>query len=571
MRSAVLALALCAALVSAKPAGARAEASPPSSDRPNILLLTAEDLSLRIGAFGDPVAQTPNLDRLAAQGTRYPNTFTTSGVCAPSRAALITGVRQTALAAQHMRSGRSNGFRAVPPPEVKAFPELLRRAGYFTFTTSKLDYQFSGTFPGSGPFTIWDEEVFGDGSLGSLTAARQPFYGQVNYGVTHESGIFPFGWPRNAVHALLMLGHAWRRLGYDDVMDPGRVPLPPYYPDTPTVRRDVARQYENVHIMDQQVGETLEALDEAGLTGSTIVIWTTDHGDGLPRGKRSLFDSGLRVPMIIRWPERFRPPGVEPGTVDERLVSFVDLAATILSLAGIPPPDWMDGRAFAGAHAEAPRDYVFASRDRMDEYPDRQRAVRDARYKYIRNYAPGTPGALDLSFRNNQDLMREMRALFEAGELDAVQSRWFQPRPTHELYDTWEDPHEVQNLADDPAHQATLARLQSALDDWMAERTDWSDMPEEAMIAKLWPGGEQPTTEPPEVTLKELPDGRLGVSLTSPTEGASLGYRLTDGTGNQGAWQIYDGPFGVRAGTTIDAKAIRYGWAESAKRTVPTL
>lgn len=539
-------------------------------ERPNILLLTAEDLSPRIGAFGDAAAQTPNLDRLAAEGVRYPNTFTTAGVCAPSRAALITGVRQTALSAQHMRAGRLGGFRSVPPGEVKAFPELLRRAGYFTFTTAKLDYQFSSTFPGSGPFTIWDRETFNE--LDGPSAPKdQPFYGQINYNVTHESGVFPVSWPRNVVHAFMLLTRIGFRFSYDDVMDPADMQVPPYYPDTETVRRDMARHYENIRIMDEQVGETLAALERDGLADSTIIIWTTDHGDGLPRAKRSLYDSGLRVPMIIRWPERFRPDGVKPGTVDERLVSFVDLAATILSLAGVPPPEWMDGQVFAGRNASTPRRYVFASRDRLDEHPDRARAVRDERYKYIRNYAPGTPGALDLAFRNNQDLMREMRALYDEGKLDPTQRLWFEPRPTDELYDTWEDPHEVVNLAKDPAHQATLHRLQSALDDWMAERPDLSEIPEEQMIEERWPGGVQPETEPPEIQIAPAAGDDVRVSLHSSNQEASLGYRLIDGTGNAGAWKIYTDPFTVRLGTTIEARAVRYGWAESSVVRAPTV
>ena len=540
-----------------------------AQERPNILLLTAEDLSPRIAAFGDPVAQTPNLDRLASQGVRYPNTFTSAGVCAPSRAAMMTGVRQTAIGGQHMRVDGLQDYRAVPPPEVKAFPELLRRAGYFTFTTNKLDYQFSGVFPGSGPFTIWDRETLGYADW-SERAVDKPFYGQINYGVTHESGIFPFTWPRSATHALLTATRFFQYGFGDDVMDPSQVPLPPYYPDTEVVRRDVARQYENVHIMDQEVGETLAALERDGLADSTIVIWTTDHGDGLPRAKRELFDSGIRVPMIIRWPERFRPPGVAPGTIDRRMISFVDLAPTILALAGIPTPPWMDGRAFVGENAAPPRRYVFAARDRLDEAPDRQRAVRDARYKYIRNYEPGTAGASAIAFRENQDIMRELTRLFEEGKLDDAQRKWFEPRPVDELYDTREDPHEVVNLAADPGHQEVLKRLQLALDRWLAERPDLGELPEKEMIDLDWPGGEQPLTQAPEVEIHEANGDRLRIEMRSPTRGASIGYRLVDHPTDADSWRIYDAPFEVKRGTNMEAKAVRYGWAESSVTTTPT-
>ncbi len=563
-------IALAASLVLCACAQQDAARRSRQQERPNILLLTAEDLSPRIGAFGDDVAVTPNLDRLASQGVRFPNTFTTAGVCAPSRAGLITGVRQTAIGGQHMRTYGVHSFRAVPPPEIKAFPELLRRAGYFTFTTAKLDYQFSHVFPGSGPFTVWDQETFTDADW-SGAPNEKPFYGQVNYNITHESGVFPIGWPRNIGHAIQILPRWWATRGRDKVTDPADIQVPPYFPDTPTVRADMARHYENVHIMDEQVGETLDALERDGLADSTIVIWTTDHGDGLPRGKRALFDSGIKVPMIIRWPERFRPPGVEPGTIDERLVSFVDLSATILAMAGVETPDWMDGRVFAGPDADPPRRYVYASRDRIDEHPDRQRAVRDERYKYIRSYHPGTPGALDLNYRNNLDMMRELRRLHEEGQLDATQNLWFEPRPADELYDTWEDPFEVVNLAADPTHRPTLERMKGVLESWMAERPDLSDMPEEEMVAKYWPGGEQPETVRPYVSLTPKGDDQVEIEMSSPTEGASIGYRLVDGTGNTGPWQIYIGPFSTPIGTTIEARAVRYGWSESPVTVVPTI
>lgn len=556
MRSVIILLAIfCAAC--AKP-----ESGERDQSRPNILLLTAEDLSPRIASFGDPVALTPNIDALARQGVRYPNTFTTAGVCAPSRAALITGVRQTALSAQHMRANGLRNFRAVPPPEVKAFPELLRAAGYYTFTTGKLDYQFSLPFVGTGPGTIWNEESMGTIDLALLPRDR-PFYGQMNFGVTHESQIFPIAWPRSWAAAFLLPGRIWNALWHEDVIDPETVPVPPYYPDTPTVRRDITRHYENIRIMDREVGDILEELEDAGLAESTIVLWTTDHGDGLPRAKRELFDSGLRVPLIIRWPERFRPPGVEAGSIDERLVSFVDLSATILSMAGVATPEWMDGRVFAGSDTDPPRKYIFAARDRLDAFPDRQRAVRDGRWKYIRNYRPGTPGAEHLAFRDHQEIMQELWTLLEAGELDPVQRRWFEARPGEELYDTEADPHEIDNVAGDPAHRATLERLGSALDTWIEARPDLGAMPEEEMIEMLWPGGKRPKTPVPEIETTPTASGRLLVRIESETEGASIRYRTVDGTGNTGSWELYVHPFEVPEGFAIEAHAIRYGWQES--------
>ena len=283
-----------------------------AADRPNILLLMAEDLSTRIGAFGDRVAVTPHLDQLAREGVRYPNTFTTAGVCAPSRAAHIMGAHQNSFGGQHMRTSSSHWplqYRTVPPADMKAYPELLRQAGYFTFVTTKLDYQFSGTGPGSGPFTIWDLESRAGFPLDEVPA-EMPFFGFVTFMETHESGMFPrWSWPRNTTHLLLQVLHIYLNLGVDDVVGPEDVTVPPYLPDTAAVRRDIARHYNNIHTMDLRVGEILAGLEDAGLADNTIVIWTTDHGDGLPRGKRELFDSGIRVPMIIRWPEKYRPAG----------------------------------------------------------------------------------------------------------------------------------------------------------------------------------------------------------------------------------------------------------------------
>jgi arylsulfatase A-like enzyme len=541
-----------ALLAVALAAGTTAAAADP---RPNILLLLAEDLGPRIGAFGDPVAVTPRLDRLAQEGTRYTRVFTTAGVCAPSRAALLTGVHAVSTGSHHMRTS-NRGYRAVPPPEVKAFPELLRAAGYATFTNFKLDYQFSGIGAGSGPFTIWDAE--GLTTHWRKLEGDRPFFGLINFFETHESGVFPRpALPRSGAHAYMQLIHLLLHIGHDDVVSPEDVSLPPYYPDTPRVRADVARHYNNVHRMDERVGEILDELQADGLLDSTVVIWTTDHGDGLPRAKRELFDSGIHVPMIIRWPPSLRPQGAEPGAEDDGLVSFVDLAPTILALAGVRTPPWMDGRVFAGPQTAPKRRYVFAARDRIDERPDRQRSVRDERYKYIRSYLPGTPGAAHVAWRDVLDTMRELWAHHERGELDAAASLWFEPRPEESLYDTWKDPHEVHDLATSPEYEPVLARLRGALDTWLAERVDLGAMPEEEMIERMWPGGEQPVTGEPII---EIAGGEAAprVRISPTTPGSSLGYRLGDGT-----WRLYTEAFAAAPGTRIEAKAVRYGWAES--------
>lgn len=533
-------------------------------ERPNILLLVAEDLSPRIGAFGDSVAHTPNIDALAEQGIRYTNTYTTAGVCAPSRAALITGVHQNALGAGHMRSHNWSqaDYKAVPPPEVKAFPELLRGAGYFTYANAKLDYQFSGTGPGSGPFTIWDKESFM--TLGASWRDRyddRPFFGMYAFMETHESGLFPrCCWPRSLSHAFMALMHTVKHWNTPELVRPEQVTVLPYYPDSPAIRRDIARQYNNSITMDRVVGEVLQQLEQDGLADNTIVIWTTDHGDGLPRAKRELYDSGIKVPMVIRWPARFRPEALLPGTVETRMISFVDLAPTILALAGVEIPDFIQGQQLVGKGKPRPRDYIFAAADRMDEQHDRQRAVRDKQYKYIRNDYTDRAGAKHLAFRDNLDSMQALWRLGDKGQLNATQRLWFDNHPPEELYDTLADPHEIKNLANDPGYAEVLQRMRAALKAWQQGVPDLGAMPEADFAAQSWPNNEQPRTADPELRFLE----RFGkVRINASTKGASIGYRVNDQ-----AWQLYVSPVAVAAGDTVTAKAVRYGWAESAEVTL---
>lgn len=500
--------------------------------RKNVLCIVCEDISPRLGAYGDPVALTPVLNQLARTGVRFTRMFSSSGVCAPSRAALITGMYATAIGANNMRTSTKDladhaPYEAVPPPAVRPFAEYLRAAGYYTTNNAKTDYQFTP------PLTAWDEN--GRDAHWKNRPEGMPFFSVFNLETTHESQV-------------------WVRADDPVVVPPERVILPPYFPHTPTVRRDVARVYSNIAVMDRQVGELLAELSEAGLADDTIVVFYSDNGGPLPRGKREMLDSGLHVPFMIRFPD-----GSHAGTVVDDLVAFVDVPATILSLAGVPVPKHMQGRPFWGDQKAPARDFVFAARDRMDERVDHVRAVRDRRFKYVRNYRPDLPRYQDIDYRRQMAAMQDILRLRDEGKLDPVQSLWFQPtKPAEELYDTEADPHEVRDLSGDPAFGEPLARLRAALDGWLRETGDRPGRPETELIESLWPGGVQPKTAAPAIAWH---DGR--VTLECPTEGSAIAYQV-DGRGlRPGHWFLYTEPFAAKSGSVVTATANRVGWMPS--------
>ncbi len=537
----------------AVPAGARP---------PNLLVLMAEDLSDRVGAFGDPLARTPNLDRLAQAGVRFPNTFTTAGVCAPSRAAFITGVHQITLGAMHMRTSTSPvaPYMAVPDPEVKAFPELLRRAGYYTFTDRKLDYQFSGIFAGTGPESIWDAEgadVTLDAALSAAADQGRPFFGLINFLTTHESATFLPDDTVNDAGRAVAARAASARAALPERTDPARLTVPPYYPDDPAVRAHLADHYDNVQIMDAQVGRLVDTLRARNLLEKTIILWTTDHGDALPRAKRELFDSGIRVPMIVRWPAALKPDQFAAGSEDPRLVSFVDLAPALLAMAGLPAESFHHGRDPFDAETAARR-YVYASRDRMDEQRDRVRAVRDQRFKYLRFFDPGTPGAVHLAYRDQGRIMQSLWRNLDSGTLDEPQRQWFEPRPREALYDLASDPWELVNLAEDPGFLPVLTRMRMAYAQWRLRIPDLADLPEVDLAETFWPGGRQPVTSNP--WFETTPDGHLAI-MAQP--GASI--EIDDGNG----WRPYTTPVPAIPDRPVRARAVRYGQALSAEVVFP--
>jgi arylsulfatase A-like enzyme len=528
-------------------------------NRPNVVWISNEDMSPKLGAYGDKVARTPALDRLARQSVRYTQAFSTAPVCAPSRAAIITGIHQATLGAHHMRTTEDRvpelpgPYLAVPPFYVKAFPEYLRAAGYYTTNRMKTDYQFGV------PFTIWDD-VSKAAHWRNRPDRSQPFFSVFNLEVTHESQIFP---------------SSPARKGKPLVTDPAKVDVPPFYPDTPAVREELARIYDNIADMDAQVGEILKQLEDDGLSDNTVVFYWSDHGDGVPRAKRSLYDSGLRVPLMIRWPKALGAT-VEPGARDE-MVSLVDLAPTVLALAGVEIPTHVQGRVLLGPKARHAPQYVFGARDRMDQEYDMMRSARDARYLYIRNFEPELPYAGHIIYRNQSAIMQEWLTLQAAGKLTGPAALWMRTsRPAEELYDTQSDPHQIRDLSGDPAHRATLERLRGAVIAWMRDSADQGLINEAEMIQRMWPGGVQPETAPPYILRRRstaVPSREAAIVLQEPmevviyvpTQGASIAYATEPGPTPR--WRLYTGPILVDRPMTLRAKAIRYGYKESAETT----
>ncbi|MEC5127512.1 sulfatase-like hydrolase/transferase [Verrucomicrobiales bacterium BCK34] len=431
---------------------------------PNILWLSCEDISAHLGCYGDPYAKTPNLDTLAAEGTRFTNVFTSAGVCAPCRSGIITGMYQNSIGTHHMRCD------ATLPDWLKPFPLYLRDAGYYCTNNSKTDYQFSKPKGGE----IWDNSS-GKAHWNNRKAG-QPFFAVFNFTGCHESGIENESKYRSVT----------KNLTPDQRQDPNAFEnIPPYYPDTPVVREDWKRNYELITAMDAWAGERIQEVKDAGEWENTIVIYWSDHGVGLPRAKRWLYDSGTHVPYIAHVPEKFQDlVDFKPGTVDDRLINSVDFGATVLDLAGLPIPDYMHGRSHA--KNDTPREFVYGARDRMDERYDIIRAVRDKRFRYIRNFEPLKPYYQYMNTPEKGATMMEIRKAEEAGTVSGVVAQFSaESKPVHELYDLENDPHEINNLADSPGHAAKLAEMIEALTAWQLEIGDLGLMPESEITERV--------------------------------------------------------------------------------------
>ena len=420
--------------------------------RPNILWISAEDIGPQFGCYGDPHAITPNIDRLASQGTRYTNAYTTAGVCAPCRSGIITGMYQNSIGTHHMRCN------SILPSWLKPFPKALKESGYYCTNNSKTDYQFSK--PSTNE--IWDQS--GSRAHWKNRKKDQPFFAVFNYTGCHESGIASESKYKSVT----------ANLTAKERQDPNKIStLPPYYPDTPAVREDWKRNYELITAMDSWAGSLIKEIKDQGLYEETIIFFWSDHGVGLPRAKRWLYHSGTHVPLIVRI------PGQLAGKVDHQLISSIDFGPTVLNLAGIKVHDNLQGRAFLGKNLSAPRKYVFGARDRMDERYDIIRAVFDGRFRYIRNFEPLKPYYQYMNTPEKGATMREIRRAENESSL-TVAGKLFSSseKPVEELYDIKVDPHEINNLASDSKYLSKIKLMRNVMSNWQSTIGDIGLIPE---------------------------------------------------------------------------------------------
>jgi arylsulfatase A-like enzyme len=425
-----------------------------AAERPNILWIIVDDMSANLSCYGETLIETPHLDQLAKEGILFKHAYVTAPVCSTNRSAFITGMYQTSIGAHHHRSGRGK-LKIYLPEGVQPIPKLFQEAGYYTAITSwpsggrdrlgKTDYNFE-----------WDKSIY-DGPDWSKRKEGQPFFAQIQ---------LPGGKHRGGKVSQFRSFSERIKNQFGNTTDPAKVKLPPYYPDDPVLREDWAAYLDTVRLTDHFVGEAVKRLKEEGDYENTIILFMTDHGISHARGKQFLYDEGLHVPFIVAG------PGIKTGQIRDDLVEHIDIAALSLAAAGIELPAKMQAQDIL-ADDYQPREAVYSARDRCDETVEHMRAVRTTKYKYIRNFLYQRPHLQPNRYKDNKDIIKAIRAQYEAGKLNEVQASMFvAPRPKEELYDLEKDPHEINNLAADPEHKETLGKLRQMLDTWMAETGD---------------------------------------------------------------------------------------------------
>ena len=522
-----------------------------SDEKLNVIWISCEDMGPVLSTYGVKEISTPNIDKLAEEGIKYTNAYSTVGVCAPSRFSIITGMYPARLGAHNMRTGnfytykdpdkltykQNKGvvdksginvpeYEVVTPTNIKAFTEYLRNENYYCINNNKCDYQFNS------PFTAWDE-VSGNISYEDRPE-NTPFFYVKNLMVTHESRI-------------------WLRKNEPITVDKNILKIPAYYPDIPEVRNDIAIKYSNIQEMDRQVGEIISDLEKNDLLDKTIIFFWSDHGGNLLRQKRAVGNSGLKVPLIIRFPDGYRS-----GEVDTRIVSLMDLGPTTMSILGIKPPSFLDGKAFLGKYKTKPRNYAFGSADRFDESTDMQRSVIDGRFVYIKNFMPELPLIYRNKYREQVSMNKKIIQMDKDDELIGDSKYIFmKSKQDEELYDLKFDPYEVNNIANNPDYKDKLIELRNALNSWQYEIDDKGFINESKLINEFWPNMTQPVTKPVEITVSDNV-----ISLKCETMGASIGYQIGAQIGSQN-WKLYNKPFNLLYNQKLATRAIKIGYKAS--------
>lgn len=501
---------------------------------PNIIWLVAEDQSPDwFSMYGNSTMTLPYIEALARDGITFENAYSPVPVCAPARSSIITGMYPTTLGTHNMRTFNAYqkenqpeigipNYSPIAPDGVKMFTQYLREKGYYTSNGPKEDYNFKKLE------SAWDESS--KEHNWSKRKEGQPFFSVFNFSVCHESQI-------------------WAR-GKDELfISPSKVPVPPYFPDNDTIRHDLAVNYSNLKRLDNQIGQIINGLKADGLYENSIIFFYGDHGGPFPRHKRALYETGIKVPMVIKFLEN-----ENAGSTDDRFISFIDLAPTVLSLAGIEPPKVMQGIAqFGKFEVKKKPKYTFHSSDRFDGMYDRLRAIRSRGYKYIKSYDTTISHAMPVKYREQMPMMRELRRLYKAEKLNEEQALWLHPtKPEEELYDLENDPYELNNLVALPEMQDTLVHLRKVLNNWIIQTNDLGRIPEEELIAKWFPDGKQPQLPP-----LEMQETNNEVSLHSSKMDATILWRQP----KDSLWNIYTKPLPKE--TSFEAKSERIGYLDS--------
>lgn len=510
------------------------ESPEPKKPKPNILWIVAEDQSPHFfPMYGDMTAKLPHLSALAQDGVVFENAYAPVPVCAPARSALITGMYPTTLGTHNMRTYNAYqkdnqpdigipSYSPIVPEGVRMFTEYLRLEDYYCTNNAKEDYNFKALV------SAWDDSS--NAAHWKNRPKDTPFFAVFNFGITHESQI-------------------WKQADHPLSVQPEAVPVPPIFPDNDVIRNDLAINYSNLERMDKQIGTLLEELKADGLYENTIIFFYGDHGGPFPRHKRALYETGIKVPLIIKF-----AGNKNAGTTNDELISFIDFAPTTLSLVGIKPPSVMQGRAAFGSFENPQkRTAVFTSSDRYDEVTDRLRALRYSNYKYIRNFNAEISNALTVKYREQMAMMQNLNEHWKAGTLETDPAKWFRtPKPLEELYDIEKDPYELNNLANDLSLQDTLLLLRNKLNEWIKETNDLGEIPEKELLKKMFPNNKTPQLKALTVEIKQGV-----VALESEQKDATLVYKSP----LDSVWSIYNQP--LPQSKNFEAKAVRIGFIDS--------